>query len=113
VPAGLTPRPPPLRLCSIFEGRRVVRLVPTKWGTHSLVAAARSMVEEALSDPRNQRFWLLSGEPCPRQQPAARTRLGAHAGGCWRRRVDPGWGLHVCWSAAALLPPSKPAARAT
>lgn len=36
--------------------------MPTEWGTHSLVRAVRLMVAEALQDPTNQRFMLMSGE---------------------------------------------------
>ena len=47
--------------CSMFHGREVPDRVATQWGTHSLVAAVRVMLREALRDPANQRFLLLSG----------------------------------------------------
>ncbi len=56
--------------CSVFYGRKVKKRVLTRWGTHSLVTAVRNMVEEALVDPRNQRFMLMSGALPGLNQPA-------------------------------------------
>lgn len=71
--------PPPLAVCrSIFYGRKIGERLVTRWGTHSLVAAARLLLQEALRDPRNQRFLLLSGEGasglCRRGRPPPRLR---------------------------------------
>ncbi|KAI3430985.1 hypothetical protein D9Q98_009388 [Chlorella vulgaris] len=50
---------------SIFHGREAKNRVPTEWGTHSLVRAVRLMVAEALQDPTNQRFMLMSESDIP------------------------------------------------
>lgn len=50
---------------SIFYGRKIKGRLTTRWGTHSLVAAARLLLQEALRDPRNQRFLLLSESDVP------------------------------------------------
>ncbi|KAL4420725.1 hypothetical protein ABPG75_010381 [Micractinium tetrahymenae] len=50
---------------SIFYGRKTKARLTTRWGTHSLVAAARLLLQEALQDPRNQRFLLLSESDVP------------------------------------------------
>lgn len=101
---------PPPEPRSIFYGRKIKGRLTTRWGTHSLVAAARLLLQEALRDPRNQRFLLLSGEgpalvagqvhmhlqvpaclqACPGQWPA-----------CWAR----GWRLSDVRSPAACSSP--------
>lgn len=46
---------------SLFAGREVGGRQATVWGNHSLVDAERALLQEALRDPLNQRFALLSG----------------------------------------------------
>lgn len=47
--------------CSVFRGREASQRINTTWGSHSLVAAVRLMLRDALADLLNQRFILLSG----------------------------------------------------
>lgn len=55
---------------SIFSGREISERVEAKWGTHSLVDAARNLLRAALQEPLNQKFILLS-ESCIPLYPAA------------------------------------------
>jgi hypothetical protein len=59
--------------CSVLHGREAKERIVTQWGTHSLVTAVRGMLREALQDPHNQRFLLMSGAPAihPASQPAS------------------------------------------
>lgn len=49
----------------LWRSRLVQHRVPTKWGTHSLVEATRSLLWEAFKDPSNQRFVLISEADIP------------------------------------------------
>ncbi len=68
---------------SIFYARKIRARLTTRWGTHSLVAAARLLLQEALQDPRNQRFLLLSGEGAAAGSTCNHTCLPA-CGHVWR-----------------------------
>ncbi|EIE20983.1 hypothetical protein COCSUDRAFT_43360 [Coccomyxa subellipsoidea C-169] len=54
---------------SIFYGRVIPLRVKTQWGTHSLTAAIRGLLKEALNDAMNQRFVLLSEWDIPLYPP--------------------------------------------
>ena len=56
----LTPVSPP-RCRSMFHGREASQRIPTAWASHSLVAAVRLLLRDALADPANKRFILMSG----------------------------------------------------
>ncbi|KAK9842288.1 hypothetical protein WJX81_004782 [Elliptochloris bilobata] len=55
---------------SVFRGREVPNRVKVKWGEYSVVEASRALLREALKDPLNKRFVLLS-ETCNPLLPAA------------------------------------------
>eukprot|EP00887_Chlorella_sp_A99_P002188 scaffold21.g2188.t1 len=50
---------------SIFHDRTVGCRMPTSWGSHSTIDAVRQMTRQALEDPQNQRFVLLSESDAP------------------------------------------------
>eukprot|EP00887_Chlorella_sp_A99_P003649 scaffold7.g3649.t1 len=50
---------------SIFASRIIASRVTTEWGTHSLAQATKNLVEEAVKDPDNEWFVLLSDTTIP------------------------------------------------
>ena len=48
----------------MFHGRETSRRIATAWASHSLVAAVRLLLRDALADPLNKRFVLMSGALC-------------------------------------------------
>ncbi|KAK9823942.1 hypothetical protein WJX72_006544 [[Myrmecia] bisecta] len=54
---------------NVFHGHDIDNKVEVAWGTHSLIAATRNLLEEALQDPLNQRFVLLSESGIPLYPP--------------------------------------------
>lgn len=64
--------PPACR--SVFHGRETSQRIATAWASHTLVKAVRLLVRDALADPRNKRFILLSGAQPP---------CGAAGRGAW------------------------------
>jgi hypothetical protein len=72
---------------SLFAGRELPPALrtATHWGTHSLVDAARALLAAALTNPRAQKFVLLSESDLPLYHPAA---LHAQLAGEPRSRVN-------------------------
>ena len=66
-----TPPNVTLRAGSPFAGREVPNRVRAAWGDHSVVEATRALLREALADPLNQRFVLLSEADAPLYSAAA------------------------------------------
>jgi hypothetical protein len=66
-----TPPNVTLKAGSPFAGREVGGRVRAAWGDHSVVEATRALLREALSDPLNQRFVLLSEADAPLYSAAA------------------------------------------
>lgn len=54
---------------SVFEGKLLADRVDTVWGTISLVTAERMLLEEALKDPSNKQFLLISDSDIPLYDP--------------------------------------------
>ncbi|KAL6002057.1 hypothetical protein ACLOJK_037505 [Asimina triloba] len=46
--------------CPLFYGRQLSRSIEVVWGESSMIEAEKLLLEEALEDPANQRFVLLS-----------------------------------------------------
>ena len=66
-----TPPNVTLKAGSPFAGREVPARVRAAWGDHSVVEATRALLREALRDPLNQRFVLLSEADAPLYSAAA------------------------------------------
>ncbi len=60
---------------SFFYGKQIPNMIETRWGDRTLVDAARLMIIEALKDPLNQFFILLS-ESCMPIHPMSTFRKG-------------------------------------
>lgn len=63
-PIDLTLLTPPTSPCSMFHGREASQRIITAWASHSLIAAVRLLLRDALADPLNKRFILMSGALC-------------------------------------------------
>jgi hypothetical protein len=50
---------------SLFYGRETSQRIATAWASHSLVAAVRLLLRDALADPLNKRFILMSESDVP------------------------------------------------
>ncbi|XP_058101271.1 glycosyltransferase BC10-like isoform X2 [Magnolia sinica] len=51
--------------CTFFQGRQLSKSVQVAWGESSMIKAEKLLLEEALQDPANQRFVLISDSCVP------------------------------------------------
>jgi hypothetical protein len=80
---------------SLWEGARIPERLDTRWGDHSLSAAARALLAAALADHRNRRFVLLSESDLPLYDP-----LTTHQQLLAQRRSM----INACPGGAELMP---------